>query len=127
MVRQAQKPRDPGYTLRRHHLFIGHDQPLVRRNRLLQTAINRGIVAAIGHIRRIARQDIPDFIGQAAQRLTALQALPAQPPGMVAVAAHQQDSFWAQLDAASALKVEIVWRGGQLFIAESTRCGTVPV
>lgn len=80
-----------------------------------------------GLVRRIARQDIPDFIGQAAQRLTALQALPAQPPGMVAVAAHQQDSFWAQLDAASALKVEIVWRGGQLFIAESTRCGTVPV
>ena len=80
-----------------------------------------------GLVRRIARQDIPDFIGQAAQRLTALQALPAQPPGMVTVAAHQQDSFWAQLDAASALKVEIVWRGGQLFIAESTRCGTVPV
>lgn len=80
-----------------------------------------------GLVRRIARQDIPDFIGQAAQRLTALQALPAQPPGMVAVAAQQQDSFWAQLDAASALKVEIVWRGGQLFIAESTRCGTVPV
>lgn len=80
-----------------------------------------------GLVRRIARQDIPHFIGQAAQRLTALQALPAQPPGMVAVAAQQQDSFWAQLDAASALKVEIVWRGGQLFIAESTRCGTVPV
>lgn len=80
-----------------------------------------------GLVRRIARQDIPDFIGQAAQRLTALQALPAQPPGMVAVAAQQQDSFWAQLEAASALKVEIVWRSGRLFIAESTRCGTVPV
>lgn len=80
-----------------------------------------------GLVRRIARRDIPDFIGQAAQRLSALQALPEDPPGMVAVARHQQDSFWTQLDAASALKVEIVWRSGRLFIAESTRCGTVPV
>jgi hypothetical protein len=43
------------------------------------------------------------------------------------VAPHQQDRFWSQLDAAPALKVEIVWRSGRLFIAESTRCGTVPV
>jgi hypothetical protein len=80
-----------------------------------------------GLVRRIARRDIPDFIEQAAQRLAALQVLPEDPPGMVAVARHQQDSFWAQLDAAPALKVEIVWRSGRLFIAESTRCGTVPV
>ena len=80
-----------------------------------------------GLVRRIARRDIPDFIGLAAQRLAALQALPDNPTDMVAVVPHQQDSFWAQLDAAPALKVEIVWRSGQLFIAESTRCGTVPV
>jgi hypothetical protein len=80
-----------------------------------------------GLVRRIARRDVPDFVGQAAQRLAALQALPEIPTDMVAVAPHQQDSFWSQLDAAPALKVEIVWRSGRLFIAESTRCGTVPV
>lgn len=80
-----------------------------------------------GLVRRIAQQGIPAFIGHSADRLAALRALPEDPPGMVAVARSQQASFWAQLDAAPALKVEIVWRKGRLFIAESTRCGTVPV
>ncbi|MEX8496168.1 hypothetical protein [Sphaerotilus sp.] len=80
-----------------------------------------------GLVRRIAQQGIPDFIEQAAGRLAALRALPGDPPGMVAVARSQLESFWAQLDAAPALKVEIVWRNGRLFIAESTCCGTVRV
>ncbi len=80
-----------------------------------------------GLVRRIARRDIPDFLVQASARLAALHDLPEEPPGMVAVAPHQHDSFWDQLDAAAALKVEIVWRSGRLYIAESTRCGTVPV
>ncbi|WP_338415698.1 hypothetical protein [uncultured Sphaerotilus sp.] len=80
-----------------------------------------------GLLRRIAQQGIPSFIGQSAGRLAVLRGLPGDPPGMVAVARSQQASFWAQLDAAPALKVEIVWREGRLFIAESTRCGTVPV
>ena len=80
-----------------------------------------------GLVRRIARRDIPDFLVQASARLAQLQDLPEVPPGMVAVASHQHASFWDQLDAAAALKVEIVWRSGRLYIAESTRCGTVPV
>lgn len=80
-----------------------------------------------GLVRRIAQQGIPAFIGHSTGRLAVLRALPEDPPGMVAVARSQQASFWAQLDAAPALKVEIVWRKGRLFIAESTRCGTVPV
>lgn len=78
-----------------------------------------------GLVRRIARHGIPAFIAQAAQRLAQLQVAPATPAGMVAVAEAQQASFWAQLDTEPALKVEIVWRGGRLFIAESTRCDTV--
>lgn len=78
-----------------------------------------------GLVRRIARHGIPAFIAQAAQRLAQLQAAHAAPAGMVAVAEAQQASFWAQLDAEPALKVEIVWRSGRLFIAESTRCDTV--
>ena len=80
-----------------------------------------------GLVRRIAQQGIPAFIAQSAGRLAALRTLPEDPPGMVAVARSQQASFWAQLDAAPALKVEIVWRNGRLFIAESTCCGTVQV
>jgi hypothetical protein len=60
------------------------------------------------------------------QRLSELAAT-ATPSGHAELPAADVDRFWQALDAAAALKLEVLVRDGRVFVADSLRTGTLPM
>ncbi|MGA0611578.1 hypothetical protein [Caldimonas sp. KR1-144] len=78
-----------------------------------------------GLIRRTTRGQIPQAIEAIDRRLGEIAVLddPAR-GGFAEVPADERERFWARVDAAQRLKLEIVVRAGRVWTRESTDCAT---